>query len=67
MTENIKELCTGDKDLVIKLEEHYGDNCLFDSNSMSDQMFNPEKRIQQGFVEIYKVKEGKKKLLGKKN
>jgi len=68
MNENIKELCKSEKDLIVKLDEYYGDACLFDSNSMSnDPMFNPEKRTPQGFVEIYEATNDEKKLLGKHN
>lgn len=51
------------KDLVVKIEEKYGEECVKDNCSLSEQ---GEKgcRRPQGFVEVYEVTEEEKKLLG---
>lgn len=66
MDENLKELCQGNKDLIVKFEERYGDECLFDKTSFGDCEI-PSERKPQGFVEIYEATENEKRLLGKHN
>jgi len=67
MDENTKELCQGDKDLVVSVEERYGDNCLMDHVPLNGEP-SPSGKTPQGFVEIYEATDDDKmKLLGKHN
>jgi len=66
MDKNIKELHQGDKDLIIKIEDQYGDECLFDKVPMCETSDSSDRK-PQGFVEIYEATEDQKKLIGKHN
>ena len=67
MNKKDKELYQGDKDLIIKLEDRYGDNCLFDKTSFDEEP-DRQGRMPEGYVEIYEATEdNKKQLIGKHN
>lgn len=53
------------KDLLIHIEDQYGDKCLGDSNCKINNLC---RRKPEGFVEIYDFdKNGNKKIIGKSN
>jgi len=66
MDEKLKNLCQGNEDLIVKFEERYGDECIFDHLPMCGEPA-PGERKPQGFVEIYEATENEKRLLGKHN
>jgi len=55
------------KDLVVRIEDHFGDEVLTDKMDMCENDVPQTKRTPFGFVEIYDITEEEKKLIGKHN